>query len=306
MKKLLVTVASGFFGSRAAEFYRKKYEVYTPFHREMDITDEEEVYAVFENFRPDYVMHCAAISDIGECEREPERYGDKCLMCSFGSGMVWTGFERNSGNNSRSGHSVLFKIMIIVFGALLIVGSFLFFRLRNGVQIKPPQDKDIWSDREIIFYRQDDERWGEDRLGNSRYTMQSSGCLVSSIASALSMESGAEETPGALNRKLSDSQVYDTEGNLQWGSLSALGDYRVDVYQEVSSDIIEDCLSEGRYPIVRVRMYALGNIHYILIVGLQDGEYLCMDPLQDKLMKLSSYGNRVYAVRCVSFEKVSA
>lgn len=196
--------------------------------------------------------------------------------------------------------------MIIVFGVLLIVGSFLFFRLRNGVQIKPPQDKDIWSDREIIFYRQDDERWGEDRLGNSRYTMQSSGCLVSSIASALSMESGAEETPGALNRKLSDSQVYDTEGNLQWGSLSALGDYRVDVYQEVSSDIIEDCLSEGRYPIVRVRMYALGNIHYILIVGLQDGEYLCMDPLQDKLMKLSSYGNRVYVVRCVSFEKVSA
>lgn len=220
--------------------------------------------------------------------------------------MVWTGFERNSGNNSRSGHSVLFKIMIIVFGVLLIVGSFLLFRLRNGVQIKPPQDKDIWSDGEVVFYRQDDERWGEDRLGNSRYTMQSSGCLVSSIASALSMESGVEETPGALNRKLSDSQVYDTEGNLQWGPLSALGDYRVDVYQEVSSDIIEDCLSEGRYPIVRVRMYVLGNIHYILIVGLQDGDYLCMDPLQDKLMKLSSYGNRVYAVRCVSFEKVSA
>ena len=35
MKKLLVTGASGFVGSRAAEFYRGKYEVYAPFHREM-------------------------------------------------------------------------------------------------------------------------------------------------------------------------------------------------------------------------------------------------------------------------------
>ena len=78
--------------------------------------------------------------------------------------------------------------------------------------------------------------------------------------------------------------------------------YQVEVYQDVSADIIDACLSEGRYPIVRVRMYMLGNIHYVLIVGMQDGEYQCMDPLQDKLMKLSSYGNRVYAIRCVSLD----
>lgn len=107
MKKLLVTGASGFVGSRAAEFYRGKYQVYAPSHREMDITDEENVYAVFEDFRPDYVVHCAAISDIGRCEREPEqswkinvdgsrnmarvsaRYGAKCLVCS--SDQVYQG-----------------------------------------------------------------------------------------------------------------------------------------------------------------------------------------------------------------------
>ena len=109
-----------------------------------------------------------------------------------------------------------------------------------------------------------------------------------------------EETPGALNKKFSNRQVYDSEGNLQWEQLNALGEYRVDVYREVTSEVIDTCLSEGGYPIARVRMYALGNIHYVLIVGVQDGEYLCMDPLQDKLMKLSSYGNRVYALRCVS------
>ena len=188
----------------------------------------------------------------------------------------------------------------VMFGVLLIITGFLYVRLRNGTQIKAPREAEILSETEPVLYRQDDERWGEDRLGDSRFTMRSSGCLVSSIASAVSMESGMEETPGALNEKFSDRQVYDSEGNLQWEQLNALGEYRVDVYREVTSEVIDTCLSEGGYPIARVRMYALGNIHYVLIVGVQDGEYLCMDPLQDKLMKLSSYGNRVYALRCVS------
>ena len=188
----------------------------------------------------------------------------------------------------------------VMFGVLLIITGFLYVRLRNGTQIKAPREEEILSETEPVLYRQDDERWGEDRLGDSRFTMRSSGCLVSSIASAVSMESGMEETPGALNEKFSDRQVYDSEGNLQWEQLNALGEYRVDVFREVTSEVIDTCLSEGGYPIARVRMYALGNIHYVLIVGVQDGEYLCMDPLQDKLMKLSSYGNRVYALRCVS------
>ena len=188
----------------------------------------------------------------------------------------------------------------VMFGVLLIITGFLYVRLRNGTQIKAPREEEILSETEPVLYRQDDERWGEDRLGDSRFTMRSSGCLVSSIASGVSMESGMEETPGALNEKFSDRQVYDSEGNLQWEQLNALGEYRVDVYREVTSEVIDTCLSEGGYPIARVRMYALGNIHYVLIVGVQDGEYLCMDPLQDKLMKLSSYGNRVYALRGVS------
>ena len=107
MNKLLVTGTSGFVGSRVAEFYREKYEVHAPSHGEMDITDEGSMYAIFERFRPDYVIHCAAISDIGRCDREPERswkinvdgsrniakasrrYGAKCLVCS--SDQVYQG-----------------------------------------------------------------------------------------------------------------------------------------------------------------------------------------------------------------------
>lgn len=100
MKRLLVTGASGFLGRRIAEFYRGTYEVLTPGHREMDITDREKVSAVFHDFKPHFVIHAAAVSDVGMCEKEPERswkmnvegsrnialasaeLHSKCLMCS--------------------------------------------------------------------------------------------------------------------------------------------------------------------------------------------------------------------------------
>ncbi len=107
MKRLLVTGASGFMGSRVVEIYRGKYEIYAPRHGELDITDEEGVISRLRDWRPDYVVHCAAISDIGRCDREPERswrinvdasvnlakaaglVGAKCLLCS--SDQVYAG-----------------------------------------------------------------------------------------------------------------------------------------------------------------------------------------------------------------------
>lgn len=71
-KKMLITGATGFLGSRVAQYYKEKYEVLTPSHSEMDIADEASVMTYFKENRPDFVIHCAAISDVGRCEREPE------------------------------------------------------------------------------------------------------------------------------------------------------------------------------------------------------------------------------------------
>lgn len=72
MKKMLVTGASGFLGSKVASFYQKEYEILTPTHEEMDITQRESVMAYFERMKPDVVIHCAAISDVGACEQDKE------------------------------------------------------------------------------------------------------------------------------------------------------------------------------------------------------------------------------------------
>ena len=73
MERLLVTGASGFLGSRIVDYYSEKFEVYAPRHEEMDITDRENVYAVFQKVRPYAVIHSAAVSDVGMCEKEPEK-----------------------------------------------------------------------------------------------------------------------------------------------------------------------------------------------------------------------------------------
>lgn len=72
----------------------------------------------------------------------------------------------------------------VMFGVLLIITGFLYVRLRNGTRIKAPREEEILSETEPVLYRQDDERWGEDRLGDSRFTMRSSGCLVNTRSGA--------------------------------------------------------------------------------------------------------------------------
>ncbi len=194
---------------------------------------------------------------------------------------------------------IVFGLIILILAGIALIT----FRFRGSKVIYAAEN--VLPDKEVVFYRQNDARWSEEKLGDSSYTLKSSGCLVCCIASAISMMDDKEETPLTLNEQFSEENVYDMEGNISWDRLRKAGNYEVDVLSEVSSDLLTGYLKEGKYPIARVRVCGIGNFHYVLIVKAEDEEFYCMDPLKDGLISLSEYGNRIYAVRCVYTAKTS-
>ncbi len=196
---------------------------------------------------------------------------------------------------------------IAVLGVLCILtGTALFFRRGRdtGVRIRPERDYPVG---EVISYCQKDDRWEEDKLGPSGYTMARSGCLTSCIASALSTEhlttgAGAAVTAGELNQIFSEYGVYNDQGDIVWGRIEeALPQARVLVASSVNGQEIEELLAQGRYPAVKVKVGGNGAAHWVLLIGSENGEYLCMDPLEDdgKPVLLSRHGGVVYRMRCV-------
>lgn len=70
--KILITGGSGFLGCRIKEHLSAGHVVAAPGHSEMDILDAESLERVFDAFRPDAVVHCAALSNTWYCEQHPE------------------------------------------------------------------------------------------------------------------------------------------------------------------------------------------------------------------------------------------
>lgn len=74
-KRILITGVNGFLGSRLLEYFRERegYETIGITHRELEISDSLAVSAFLRAIRPDCVLHCAGVSNTGECEQDPER-----------------------------------------------------------------------------------------------------------------------------------------------------------------------------------------------------------------------------------------
>lgn len=72
MKKILLTGKDGFWGTRFNKFYKDKYDLISIGHKDLDITDENKVIEVIKSTAPDYIIHSAAVSDTGQCEKTPQ------------------------------------------------------------------------------------------------------------------------------------------------------------------------------------------------------------------------------------------
>ena len=71
--RILVTGSGGFMGSRTATYYGARHEVWAPSHAELALENSQAVEQALTEFRPQVILHCAAISDIGETAKDPVR-----------------------------------------------------------------------------------------------------------------------------------------------------------------------------------------------------------------------------------------
>lgn len=212
----------------------------------------------------------------------------------------------------RKGIALFFVFLLIVFVGVILI------RLRNSKPVAPTKEmvsEEVVSDIQgtteeqktmpegIVCYRQDDPIWAADSLGSSEYKMADSGCLTTCITAALNMQGLSELNPGEINKLFSENNVYDNEGNIDWESMESVLGVRVvrkDADETDSSELTE-LLSKGIYPVVRIRTGLVGHFHYVLLVYGDDGEFYCMDPLNDKKkpVALSRLNSRIYAVRYI-------
>ena len=195
------------------------------------------------------------------------------------------------------------KWLILIFVSILtLFFAAMLWRLRGGVQIQAGQSEMLPASQPV-FYSQTDPDWASDNLGDSSCTMASSGCLTTCAASVLAMENLTAANPGYLNQIFSANQIYDSQGNMQWDQLEQVLGLHIERKDggQVSAQWLEQCISAGIYPIVRVRVKGIGNFHYVVLARIEGGDFQCIDPLrtEDGLVSLKDYGRRVYAARCI-------
>ena len=72
MKKVIITGGSGFIGSRFIRRWQKCFDILSPTHQELDITNKDAVVQYVKKNGADVILHTAAISNTGYCEEHPD------------------------------------------------------------------------------------------------------------------------------------------------------------------------------------------------------------------------------------------
>ncbi len=72
-QKILITGAKGMLGITLVKTLADDYEVIATDRESADITNYDAFLAAISKFRPDVIIHCAAMTDVDGCEKEPEK-----------------------------------------------------------------------------------------------------------------------------------------------------------------------------------------------------------------------------------------
>ena len=152
-------------------------------------------------------------------------------------------------------------------------------------------------------FRQDDDRWAQDHIGDTEDTMGLYGCTISAVAMAASNLLGKEYTPGELNKDLSQADGFTDRGWLIWAALPNVTDNKISalMYNQADHTHIKSCMDDGHYPIVKIFLNG-SYVHWVLVVGTTENDYLIRDPFLDAdegPTRLSERADKIHSIRCI-------
>jgi len=197
-----------------------------------------------------------------------------------------------------------FVISSLVIVIAVIAAAFLFMPQIIGQYIKifgvtlaPDYDIKPLYDK---VYLQTDERWKNEYLADTEYTLGEQGCLTCVIAADLCYL-GYDVLPDEVNKDFKESGAYTESGELIWYKISDTYSGTEYEYKKAfsSADIMKD-LEEGLLPIIKVKYKKTGIYHWVMIVGADEGEFYIIDPLEQSegIIPLSTHG-KAYAYRVI-------
>lgn len=195
-------------------------------------------------------------------------------------------------------------VISVIVGALLIallVCGFAYLWLRK-CSLAPSGGCYFFGRMELPVpqFRQSDERWRQDLLGETPDTLGATGCAISSIAMVLSYY-GIDTDPQRLNRFLIEHGGYTPQGWVYWEKAAEIAPDRVrHIYEDLPSYYLIDRNLIRRNPvIIRVRLPS-GVTHFVVIVGKAGFDYLIRDPgggARKGIYPLREIGSDIQALR---------
>jgi len=124
--------------------------------------------------------------------------------------------------------------------------------------------------RTYPLYKQCDSKWGSEQLGTSSNTICKAGCLMSSVAMALSGV-GHSYNPGTLNSWLKGHGGYVSGDLFVWASVNSIG---LKYIGKVSNSNIASSLSDGHVVILNVH----NGGHWVLANSMSGSTISVNDP----------------------------
>ncbi|SRR5579862_1094152 len=189
-------------------------------------------------------------------------------------------------------------LLLLAAGTLAVLGYEWFSRGRLS-----PSGGWYFAREKIIpvpLFRQSDDRWRHDLLGDTPGTLGAEGCAISSIAMVFGYY-GIDTDPQRLNGFLTKHGGYTPEGWVYWEKAALLAPDRVrHVYENLPSHyLIDSNLWRNNPVIIRLRLPG-GITHFVVIAGKRGFDYLIRDPgagAGKGVYPLKEIGSKIEALR---------